>query len=172
MLVLTPNQQCQSTEGMIYFQSWRRFFSMKAVQVTMTRRYDSELVPNSTDSERPHCCCHLANNFGPRREFPILHTGPRNTSQNCQFPRRVSKLPPNAWGFLVHPSPHTERHNAISTGSAVWAQLTVVTSGHTDTQTHRSRYVYNSRPCLCTAWSMRRFLCRLWRPNGFSFHLL
>ena len=29
----------------------------------------------STDSERPHRCCHLPNSFGSCRIFPVLHNG-------------------------------------------------------------------------------------------------
>jgi len=51
----------------------------------------------STESDRPHRCCHLANNFGSRLIFPTLLNGPgRAPPQKCpQFPRVDSDAPPN-----------------------------------------------------------------------------
>jgi len=74
----------------------------------------------STESERPHHCCLLANNFGSCQVFLIPHNGPED----------APKLPftvgggsgPASW--LVQP--------------AILVQLTVVTNRHT--QTDRPRY--------------------------------
>ena len=47
----------------------------------------------STDSDRPHRCCHPANSFGSCRIFPILH--------NCQWARRCL---PNCLGGISWPT--------------------------------------------------------------------
>jgi len=70
----------------------------------------------SRDSERPHRCCLLANNFGSRRIFSILHSGPGDTPQKNPF-LGDSDPPPNTW-FLGPTEVHSP--NGTSIGSAVF----------------------------------------------------
>jgi len=63
----------------------------------------------STGSERPHRCCHLANNGGSRRIFSILHDGPGPVPQDWPFP--WAGLSPTTW-FLGPTRVHTP--NGIS----------------------------------------------------------
>jgi len=51
----------------------------------------------STDSKRPHCCCHLPNNFRSCHLFSILHNGSGDSPQIATF--LGSELPPNTWFF-------------------------------------------------------------------------
>ena len=84
----------------------------------------------STYSERPRRCCHLPNDFGSRWISPILHNG------QGDFPPQHYHFP---WGS--GPPPGVHNSSAISIGSAVLAQLTVVTNRQTD----RARYICGHR---------------------------
>jgi len=89
-------------------------------------RHDSSIVNcRSTDSERPHHrCCQLPNNCVSRQMFPTLHDGLENFSppQKLSFPLgRSAPVPTNHMVFWANRSP-----NGLSIGSAVLAQLTVM----------------------------------------------
>jgi len=43
----------------------------------------------TTDSNKPHRHCHLANNFGLCQTFHIFHNGPGGAPENCLFPWQV-----------------------------------------------------------------------------------
>ena len=51
------------------------------------RKFLATPLCRSTDSERPHRCCHLPNNFGSRRILPIFYHVPIDPP-NCPVPRR------------------------------------------------------------------------------------
>ena len=55
-------------------------------QIAICHSNDAITSCCSTDSDRSHRCCHLANNFGSHRIFPILYGGPRNAPPKCPFP--------------------------------------------------------------------------------------
>ena len=63
---------------------------------TATRypRWDVTIITSccSNDSERPHRCCHVPNNFGSRRIFPLLHDGAMGCPQ----------INPFLWGIWTH----------------------------------------------------------------------
>jgi len=61
----------------------------------------------STDSERPHRCCHLPNNFGSLRIFLVLCNGSGDAHQIAPFPV-IFVPPPTTWS-RAHPSPHPKR---------------------------------------------------------------
>ena len=86
----------------------------------------------STDNKRPHRCCHLPNSCGASRIFPIVHIGSGDASKIAPFLEKSD--PPNT-RFLGSTRVHTQNCSLI--GSAVLAQLLVVTNRHTHTHTHR-----------------------------------
>jgi len=107
--------------------------------------------------ERPHCCCHLPNNFGSFQILPILRSRPGDASppkKNCCFPWGGSGPPPNTW-FLGPIWVHNP--NSILTGSADLAQLIVVSNrqqvgrkNHVLGETrHGPLYISSNRPQLC-----------------------
>jgi len=103
----------------------------------------------STDSEQPHHCCHPVNNFESHRIFPIVNNGP------IDAPKIVSSSggsgsPPNTW--LLGPN-QVQAPNGISAGSAILAQLMVVTNRQTDRQTDTQICcICSNRPHLRTDW--------------------
>jgi len=64
----------------------------------------------STDSERSHRCCHLPNETGSCRIFPILHNEPGMPPPlNGLSPGRTGTQP-HTYGSFRHPNPHCKRH--------------------------------------------------------------
>ena len=115
----------------------------------------------STDSERPHCCCHLPNYLGSRLIFPVglLYSGPRDPSPNCPSPEDPSR-------HLIHGSlsPPESTPKRFSINSVVSAQLMIVANR----QTHRPRYICSSQlhrcpPCM--QWGTKVCRCN-WHSAG------
>jgi len=65
----------------------------------------------STESERPHRCCQLPNNFGLRT---ILYNGLGDAPKNCPFPWG-SRTPPINHGTLGLPKLHLQWFSRFST---------------------------------------------------------
>ena len=108
----------------------------------------------STESERPHRCCQLPNNFGLRT---ILYNGLGDAPKNCPFPWG-SRTPPINMVPWVYP-------NCISSGLAVLAQLMVVSDQLTHTQRHAT-HVAIGRIYLLRAHDAARWyqiVRELWR---------
>jgi len=123
----------------------------------------------STDSERPHQCCHLPNN--------LVSSALAGYSLYSQW---AGKFPRN-WAFLWEYGPQlaTWFHDytisplckwKLSIGSTGLAQLRIVnviewlTAKHTN-NAQRPRYVCSSRPHLCTA-------CMPCGVTCFNFHIV
>jgi len=86
----------------------------------------------STHSDRPHRCCYVVNNFGPRRIFSYFTRG-RDMHRNCPFSLWGSGPSSSTWFFG-----HTRVHNptGIWICSAVLAQPLVMSNRHTQTSLH------------------------------------
>ena len=103
----------------------------------------------STDSERPHRCCHLPIKVGsidrtPNIPCTLLYS--LYSTMGQEMPTKLpflrgSKPSPNTW-FLGPTGVHIP--NNISVGSCVSARLMVATNGQTDRQ-HRPRYICSKR---------------------------
>jgi len=112
----------------------------------------------STDNKRPHRCCHLPNSCGASRIFPIVHIGSGDASKIAPFLEKSD--PPNT-RFLGSTRVHTQNCSLI--GSAVLAQLLVVTNRHTHTHTHtdsrttlRLRASSATQQLVSNCWSYRQ----------------
>jgi len=105
----------------------------------------------SSDSERLHRCCHLANNFDPRQIFPILHN---RLGDAPKLPFFEDPSPPETWFF--GPVESTSQNN-ISIGSSVFVGFSVVSDATTEKHRHADgpRYVCNNRPHLMPCVAMR-----------------
>ena len=98
------------------------------------------------DSQRLHCCCHLANNICSHWIFPILLNGLGNAPK-ISLGVRIS---PNTW-FLGPTC--VCRPNSIMIGSAYLALLTVVPSRHRER--HRQWNVGDNRRHLMLCIAVR-----------------
>ena len=56
------------------------------VKLHTTTNYVKQVAAVLTDSERPHHCWHLTNNFGSRWIFRVLYNGPGGAPRNYPFP--------------------------------------------------------------------------------------
>ena len=75
----------------------------------------------TTDNDRPHRCCHLANNFGSRRIISY-------TSQWARDAPKMPFLPGDQDHRMVLSPTHVYKPNGIWIDSADLAQLMVVTN--------------------------------------------
>ena len=74
----------------------------------------------STDSERPHYCCHLPNIFDSRRIVPILYNEAGYTVPQLPL-HRVIPAPTLYLVSLAQPRPHPKRHlDCFSRFSTEW----------------------------------------------------
>ena len=82
----------------------------------------------STDKEWPHLCCHLVNNCGSHQIFRSSERAGPSPSKTDPSPGGSGTDPTNTW--LLGPTQvHTT--NSISTGSAVFVWLMVMSNRYT-----------------------------------------
>jgi len=94
-------------------------------------RYDllTQTICRSTNSERPHRCCHLANNSNTRLIFHILHYMQGDAHSKIALFLGYPDPSPSTW-FLGPTSVHIT--NRISICLSVLAQFTLVSNRRTD----------------------------------------
>jgi len=103
----------------------------------------------TTAGDRPHRCCHLANNIGSRRIVTSQWTG--TCPQIAPF---LGSGPHLIHGSLCPPESIPQKYldlfSRFSTAYGCDEQTHTHTHRQTHRQTHRPRNVGNSRPHLCT----------------------
>ena len=117
----------------------------------------------STDKEWPHLCCHLVNNCGSHQIFRSSERAGPSPSKTDPSPGGSGTDPTNTW--LLGPTQvHTT--NSISTGSAVFVWLMVMSNRYTHTD-HRMRVTTLCMQCGLMALQLkllhhaRLFSCEL-----------
>ena len=85
----------ESVKALDFFARIRLRVGDTACRYLLTVPDDAITSCCGTETDRPHRCCHLENNFGSRHIFPILLNRPRHACpKNCPFPWG-SGSPPN-----------------------------------------------------------------------------
>ena len=89
---------------------------------------DGECCFCHSEAGSPHCCCHVASNFGSCQIFPILHNAMGDVPHIILPLLRgiCPHLIRGSWPTLVHTP------NVISVGSAVFVRPIVVMNSFTD----------------------------------------
>jgi len=65
----------------------------------------------STDSDRPHRCCHLPNNFDSRPIFHVVHNGPGDAPKIAPFTRGWIHGPTHVMHSSLGPSDSTSHRH-------------------------------------------------------------